>query len=85
MSHLALYSRRIPIDFRLIAEHFPHANVDRAITLLMNLSSDQANRKQVRDEGGVEALVSVMKQAPMDATMEHVMGALHNVLLTGGR
>ncbi|GAX80535.1 hypothetical protein CEUSTIGMA_g7973.t1 [Chlamydomonas eustigma] len=67
---------------KLISEHFPHPNVDRALTLLMNLSADQVNRKQVREEGGVEALVSIIKISAMDSVMEHAMGTLHNVMLT---
>jgi hypothetical protein len=38
---------------------------------------------QHREAGGVEALLALMKAAPLDAMLEHAMGALHNVMLTG--
>lgn len=38
---------------------------------------------QIREAGGVEALVALMRVAPLDPLMEAAMGALHNVMLTG--
>ncbi len=41
------------------------ANLDRAVTLLMNLAADQGNRRMLREEGAVEALAEVLKVAPV--------------------
>lgn len=42
------------------------------------------NRRVIREAGGCEALVSVMRAVPLEDIMEHAMGALHNLMLTGG-
>lgn len=41
-----------------VSEH-THPNVDRAVSLLMNLSADQISRRQIREAGAVEVLVQV--------------------------
>ncbi|GFR40972.1 hypothetical protein Agub_g1637 [Astrephomene gubernaculifera] len=57
-------------------------NLDRAVTLLMNLAADQTNRRTIREEGGVEALVELLRVAPIgESIMEHALGALHNLAL----
>ncbi|KAG2499900.1 hypothetical protein HYH03_002188 [Edaphochlamys debaryana] len=57
-------------------------NLDRAVTLLMNLAADQTNRRAIREDGGVEALVELLKVAPVsEPVMEHALGALHNLAL----
>ena len=39
---------------------------------------------QIREDGGVEALVAVMSHTPLNTVvMEHAMGTLHNVMITG--
>ncbi len=58
-------------------------NTARGVQLLMNLAADSQNRKVLREAGACEALVCMMKVAPLDSTMEQAMGALHNVMLTG--
>ncbi|EFJ51935.1 hypothetical protein VOLCADRAFT_116143, partial [Volvox carteri f. nagariensis] len=40
-------------------------NLDRAVTLIMNLAADHTNRRMIREEGGVEALVEVLRVAPV--------------------
>ncbi|KXZ56806.1 hypothetical protein GPECTOR_1g726 [Gonium pectorale] len=57
-------------------------NLDRAVTLLMNLAADATNRRTLREEGGVEALVEVLRVAPLgEPLLEHALGALHNLAL----
>lgn len=57
-------------------------NIDKAVTLLMNLAADQINRKSIRDEGGVEALVEVLKAAgPAEPILEQAVGGVHNLAL----
>ncbi|GIL99603.1 hypothetical protein Vretimale_4737 [Volvox reticuliferus] len=57
-------------------------NLDRAVTLVMNLAADQTNRRMIREEGGVEALVEVLRVAPIsEPVMDHALGALHNLAL----
>mmetsp|Transcript_12423 Transcript_12423/g.26835 ORF Transcript_12423/g.26835 Transcript_12423/m.26835 type:complete len:380 (+) Transcript_12423:336-1475(+) len=60
-------------------------NTEKSVALMMNLAADQHNRRIIREAGGVEALVALMKVAPMEAVMEHALGALHNVMLTDGK
>ncbi|PNH05874.1 hypothetical protein TSOC_007832 [Tetrabaena socialis] len=56
--------------------------MDRAVTLLMNLGADSSNRRLIRESGGVEALVQVLKVAPVNEPIgEHALGALHNLAL----
>ena len=62
-----------------------HPNTDKAISLLMNLAADGVSRKQMREEGLVEALVALINTAPFDSVMEHCLGTLHNVMLTDSR
>ncbi|KAG1654777.1 hypothetical protein FOA52_007437 [Chlamydomonas sp. UWO 241] len=60
-------------------------NTERAVTLLVNLSADQVNRRMVRDGGGVEALASLMKVAPLERVMGQAMAAMHNIISTDVR
>ncbi|MEW5312972.1 MAG: hypothetical protein WDW38_004568 [Sanguina aurantia] len=71
---------------RLIARgEVAKLNTDRAVGLLMNLAADHANRRAIRDIGGIEALVGLMKLCQADEMMEHCMGALHNAMLTDNK
>ncbi|GIL42852.1 hypothetical protein Vafri_704 [Volvox africanus] len=64
------------------AADFSRPNLDRAVTLVMNLAADQTNRRMIREEGGVEALVEVLRVAPVsEPVMDHALGALHNLAL----
>lgn len=70
--------------FRLLARcELSRPNTDKAVQLLMNLSADSHNRRILREAGAVEALVNIMRLAPLEPLLEHAMGALHNVMLTG--
>ncbi|KAL6748166.1 hypothetical protein V8C86DRAFT_2885561 [Haematococcus lacustris] len=60
-------------------------NTGKAVQLVMNLAADSSNRRTIREAGGVEALVALMRVAPLEAIMEHCMGALHNVMLTDSK
>eukprot|EP00798_Chlamydomonas_sp_ICE-L_P017962 gene17962-24367_t len=60
-------------------------NTEKGVVLLMNLAADAQNRRAIREAGGVEALVKVMSASALDTTMESVIGALHNVLLSDGK
>lgn len=62
-----------------------HINTDKAVALLMNLAADSVSRKQMREDGIVEALVNIIRLAPMESIMEHALGTLHNVMLTDSR
>ncbi|MEW5299413.1 MAG: hypothetical protein WDW36_002431 [Sanguina aurantia] len=76
----------IPILVKLIARgEVAKLNTDRAVGLLMNLAADHANRRAIRDIGGIEALVGLMKLCQADEMMEHCMGALHNAMLTDNK
>ena len=62
-----------------------HPNTDKAISLLMNLAADSVSRRQMREEGLVEALVKLINTCPFEGIMEHCLGTLHNVMLTDSR
>mmetsp|Transcript_12951 Transcript_12951/g.23035 ORF Transcript_12951/g.23035 Transcript_12951/m.23035 type:complete len:285 (-) Transcript_12951:1549-2403(-) len=67
---------------RLIERSDPNKpNIDKSLTLLMNLAADQVNRRIMRTEGVIEAVVGVLKQMPQDQVLEHSLGTIHNIAL----
>ncbi|KAG2442613.1 hypothetical protein HXX76_002698 [Chlamydomonas incerta] len=79
---VCLAGASLPLIHFIRAADLARPNLDRAVTLLMNLAADTSNRRSIREQGGVEALVEVLKVAPIsEPLMEHALGALHNIAL----
>ncbi|KAG2448384.1 hypothetical protein HYH02_006966 [Chlamydomonas schloesseri] len=72
----------LPLIHFIRAADLSRPNLDRGVTLLMNLAADTSNRRSIREHGGVEALVEVLRVAPIsEPLMEHALGGLHNLAL----